>query len=280
MTENQLNQFPHPPSTPTAGNPAQMEIPTAASDPDATPAPVVNSPSGDSSEPPAIEIKGVSKFYRSQIGLSNASLTLPSGGIVGLMGPNGCGKTTLLKILAGVMQDYQGEVRLFGQTPGPKTKAFTSYLPDTSLLADNLTPRAAITQYQDFFADFDSAKAQEMVDFFRLPADRKLADMSKGMREKLQVALIMSRNARIYLLDEPISGVDPAAREVILRAVISRFNPQAIMLLSTHLISDIEPVISTAVFMSAGQIFLSGDADQLRSTYQTSLDGLFRGMFR
>ena len=280
MTENQLNQFPHPPSTPTAGNPAQMEFLTAASDPDATPAPAVNSPSGDSSEPAAIEIKGVSKFYRSQIGLSNANLTLPSGGIVGLMGPNGCGKTTLLKILAGVMQDYEGEVRLFGQTPGPKTKAFTSYLPDTSLLADNLTPRAAITQYQDFFADFDSAKAQEMVDFFRLPADRKLSDMSKGMREKLQVALIMSRNARIYLLDEPISGVDPAAREVILRAVISRFNPQAIMLLSTHLISDIEPVISTAVFMSAGQIFLSGDADQLRSTYQTSLDGLFRGMYR
>ena len=115
------------------------------------------------------------------------------------MGPNGCRKTTLMKILAGVMQDYEGEVRLFGKTPGAETKAFTSYLPDSSLLADNLTPRAAIRQYQDFFTDFDSAKAYEMVDFFRLPADRKLSAMSKGMRKKLQVALIMSRNAHLCL---------------------------------------------------------------------------------
>ena len=269
MTENQLNQFPPPPSSPVGGNPAQMAM--------ANPSTATATPQQAA---PAIEIKGVSKFYGSQIGLVNANLTLPNGGIVGLMGPNGCGKTTLMKILAGVMQDYEGEVRLFGQTPGAETKAFTSYLPDSSLLADNLTPRSAIRQYRDFFTDFDSAKAYEMVDFFRLPADRKLSAMSKGMREKLQVALIMSRNARVYLLDEPISGVDPAARDVILRAVISRFNPQAVMLLSTHLISDVEPVVSTAVFMSAGQVFLTGDADQLRSTYQTSLDGLFRGMYR
>ncbi|WP_288766560.1 ABC transporter ATP-binding protein [uncultured Varibaculum sp.] len=269
MTDNQLNQFPPPPSSPVGGYPEQMAMANPST---ATAAP--------QQAAPAIEIKGVSKFYGSQIGLVNANLTLPSGGIVGLMGPNGCGKTTLMKILAGVMQDYEGEVRLFGQTPGAETKAFTSYLPDSSLLADNLTPRSAIRQYRDFFTDFDSAKAYEMVDFFRLPADRKLSAMSKGMREKLQVALIMSRNARVYLLDEPISGVDPAARDVILRAVISRFNPQAVMLLSTHLISDVEPVVSTAVFMSAGQVFLTGDADQLRRSYQTSLDGLFRGMYR
>lgn len=269
MTDNQLNQFPNLPSSPVGGNPEQLAMASAST---ATPSP--------QQAVPAIEIKGVSKFYGSQIGLVNANLNLPSGGIVGLMGPNGCGKTTLMKFLAGVMQDYEGEVRLFGKTPGAETKAFTSYLPDSSLLADNLTPRSAIRQYQDFFTDFDSAKAYEMVDFFRLPADRKLSAMSKGMREKLQVALIMSRNARVYLLDEPISGVDPAARDVILRAVISRFNPQAVMLLSTHLISDVEPLVSTAVFMSAGQVFLTGDADQLRSTYQTSLDGLFRGMYR
>ena len=269
MTENQLNQFPTPPASTPGTNPEHFMASSPA-----------NEHLGAQTTAPAIEIKGVSKFYGSQTGLVNANLTLPSGGIVGLMGPNGCGKTTLMKILAGVMQDYEGEVRLFGKTPGAETKAFTSYLPDSSLLADNLTPRAAIRQYQDFFTDFDSAKAYEMVDFFRLPADRKLSAMSKGMREKLQVALIMSRNARVYLLDEPISGVDPAARDVILRAVISRFNPQAVMLLSTHLISDVEPVVSTAVFMSAGQVFLTGDADQLRSTYQTSLDGLFRGMYR
>ena len=269
MTDNQFNQFPTPPASSLGANP----------EPSITPSPANEHP-GTQTTAPAIEIKGVSKFYGSQIGLVNANLTLPSGGIVGLMGPNGCGKTTLMKILAGVMQDYEGEVRLFGKTPGAETKAFTSYLPDSSLLADNLTPRSAIRQYRDFFTDFDSAKAYEMIDFFRLPADRKLSAMSKGMREKLQVALIMSRNARVYLLDEPISGVDPAARDVILRAVISRFNPQAVMLLSTHLINDVEPVVSTDVFMSAGQVFLTGDADQLRSTYQTSLDGLFRGMYR
>lgn len=269
MTANQFNQFPTPPASSLGANP----------EPSITPSPA-NEHLGAQTTAPAIEIKGVSKFYGSQIGLTNANLTLPSGGIVGLMGPNGCGKTTLMKILAGVMQDYEGEVRLFGKTPGAETKAFTSYLPDSSLLADNLTPRSAIGQYRDFFTDFDSAKAYEMIDFFRLPADRKLSAMSKGMREKLQVALIMSRNARVYLLDEPISGVDPAARDVILRAVISRFNPQAVMLLSTHLINDVEPVVSTAVFMSAGQVFLTGDADQLRSSYQTSLDGLFRGMYR
>lgn len=269
MTENQLNQFPTPPASTPGTNPEHFMAPIPA-----------NEHLGAQTTAPAIEIKGVSKFYGSQIGLVNANLTLPSGGIVGLMGPNGCGKTTLMKILAGVMQDYEGEVRLFGKTPGAETKAFTSYLPDSSLLADNLTPRSAIRQYRDFFTDFDSAKAYEMIDFFRLPADRKLSAMSKGMREKLQVALIMSRNARVYLLDEPISGVDPAARDVILRAVISRFNPQAVMLLSTHLINDVEPVVSTAVFMSGGQVFLTGDADQLRSTYQTSLDGLFRGMYR
>ena len=180
MTENQLNQFPTPPASTPGTNPEHFMAPRPA-----------NEHPGAQTTAPAIEIKGVSKFYGSQIGLANANLTLPSGGIVGLMGPNGCGKTTLMKILAGVMQDYEGEVRLFGKTPGAETKAFTSYLPDSSLLADNLTPRSAIRQYQDFFTDFDSAKAYEMVDFFRLPADRKLSAMSKGMREKLQVALIM-----------------------------------------------------------------------------------------
>lgn len=227
-----------------------------------------------------INISGVSKFYGNQPGLVNANLNLPNGGIVGLLGPNGCGKTTLLKILAGVITDYEGEVRLFQTAPSPESKRFTSYLPDSSLLADSITPLDAIEQYGDFFSDFDGAKAKELMHFLQLPLERKLSAMSKGMREKAQIALIMSRNAKVYLLDEPISGVDPAARQVILETIIKGFNPESLMIISTHLISDIEPIINTAVFMSAGQVFLTGDADELRQKYQTSLDGLFRGMYR
>lgn len=228
----------------------------------------------------AINLSRVSKFYGNQPGLVNANLNLPNGGIVGLLGPNGCGKTTLLKILAGVITDYEGEVRLFQTAPSPESKRFTSYLPDSSLLADSITPLDAIEQYGDFFSDFDGSKARELMHFLQLPLERKLSAMSKGMREKAQIALIMSRNAKVYLLDEPISGVDPAARQVILETIIKGFNPESLMIISTHLISDIEPIINTAVFMSAGQVFLTGDADELRQKYQTSLDGLFRGMYR
>lgn len=319
MTENQPNQFPTPSPNPGSGTPIAAQ-PGLQTQPSVAPNQQVFAPnpgiqtgntanfpypeSGFNPQHPtqphpqhhsqqlpnqtgstpapvsAINLSGVSKFYGNQPGLVNANLNLPNGGIVGLLGPNGCGKTTLLKILAGVITDYEGEVRLFQTTPSPESKRFTSYLPDSSLLADSITPLDAIEQYGDFFSDFDGSKAKELMHFLQLPLERKLSAMSKGMREKAQIALIMSRNAKVYLLDEPISGVDPAARQVILETIIKGFNPESLMIISTHLISDIEPIINTAVFMSAGQVFLTGDADELRQKYQTSLDGLFRGMYR
>ena len=151
----------------------------------------------------------LTKTYRGRPALRDLSLELPAGRITGLMGSNGSGKTTLLKILAGVLADYQGRVRIAGHAPGPRSKAAVAFLPDAAFIADNLTAERAVAYYARFFADFDADKARDLIRFFKLPADRTIKEMSRGMGEKLRIALTMSRRARVYLLDEPISGVDP-----------------------------------------------------------------------
>ena len=229
---------------------------------------------------PLVVVDALSKSYRGRPALTNLSLTLPAGRIVGLMGANGCGKTTLLKILAGVLSDYEGRVTIAGHAPGPQSKAMVSFLPDAAFLASNLTPGRAIAQFSRLFADFDADKATRLVDFFKLPQDRTLKEMSKGMGEKLRIALVMSRNARVYLLDEPISGVDPAARDVILAGVLQDFDPEALMILSTHLITDVEQIVDSVVFLKDGRLLLAGDADDLRQAHGTSLDALFRKEYR
>ena len=229
---------------------------------------------------PLVVVENLTKTFQGRPALDELSLGLPPGRIVGLMGSNGSGKTTLLKILAGVLADYDGRVRIAGHDPGPESKALVSFLPDTNFLATNLTAPAAITQYRRFFADFDSGKATELVRFFNLPTDRTLKEMSKGMGEKLRVSLAMSRRARVYLLDEPISGVDPAARDVILSGILRDFAPEALMLISTHLIADVEPIIDSVVFLKDGRLLLAGDADDLRQDRGTSLDALFRKEYR
>ena len=212
-------------------------------------------PTGASAAGPGlVEVTGLTKSYRSTPALRDYSLSLDSGHIVGLMGPNGCGKTTLLKILAGVLSDYQGTVTIDGHAPGVATKAIVSYLPD---------------------ADFLN-KAASMIDFFTLPTDRRLGEMSKGMGEKLQISLVMSRRARVFLLDEPISGVDPATRDVILDGILREFDPASLLIMSTHLISDIEHFVDYAIFMKDGQVLLQGDADDLRAAHGDSLDAIFR----
>ncbi|WP_396142704.1 ABC transporter ATP-binding protein [Actinomyces sp.] len=227
----------------------------------------------------AIEVQHLTKSYRGRPALSDLSLSLPAGQIVGLMGDNGSGKTTLLKILAGVLSDWEGEVSVCGHRPGPQSKAQVSFLPDASFLPDRYSCVDAISLYAEFFEDFDATKAAEMVAFFDLPSDRSLKELSKGMREKLQIALAMSRRARVYLLDEPISGVDPAARDVIMRGILTNFSEDALMVVSTHLIADIEPVVDTAVFLRGGRVLLQGGADDLRSEHHMGLDALFRKVY-
>ncbi|MCI1642138.1 MAG: ABC transporter ATP-binding protein [Actinomyces sp.] len=223
-----------------------------------------------------IEVTGLTKDYGRFRALDHVDLALPAGHVTGLMGENGSGKTTLLKILAGVLSGWDGDVRICGRRPGPESKAVVSYLPDASFLPDGARSRDAIALYARFFEDFDARRAREMIDFFELPAGRTLKELSKGMREKLQIALAMSRRARVYLLDEPISGVDPAARDIILRAVLEHFDPDALMVLSTHLIADVEPLIDTVVFLRHGKVLLHEDADDLRAQTGLTIDALFR----
>ena len=227
-----------------------------------------------------VHVEHLTKRYRKTPALRDYSLSLDAGHIVGLMGPNGCGKTTLLKILAGVLSDYEGTVSIDGHAPGVATKEIVSYLPDADFLNTDWTAADAIRVYSTFFADFDAEKAASMVDFFGLPTDRRLEEMSKGMGEKLQISLVMSRRARVFLLDEPISGVDPATRDVILEGILREFDPTSLLIMSTHLISDIEHFVDYVLFMKDGQVLLQGDADDLRATHGDSLDAIFRKEYR
>lgn len=235
---------------------------------------------GNEDVEPAVVVTNLTKTYRGRPALRDLSLELPAGRITGLMGSNGSGKTTLLKILAGVLADYQGRVRIAGHAPGPRSKAAVAFLPDAAFIADNLTAERAVAYYARFFADFDADKARDLIRFFKLPADRTIKEMSKGMGEKLRIALTMSRRARVYLLDEPISGVDPAAREVLMNGILTDFNPDALLLISTHLIADVEPIVDSVVFLHEGGLMLAGDADDLREASGMSLDALFRKEYR
>lgn len=228
----------------------------------------------------AIEVNNLTKRYGGFAALSGLTFRLEEGNVVGLLGENGSGKTTLLKILAGVSRPFEGEVRVGGHAPGPESKAITSFLPDQSFLDDGLRIEAAAQQYADFFADFNRAKFDDLLGFFRLEPRMKLSALSKGMREKAQIALAMSREAKVFLLDEPISGVDPAARDVILRAIVRHLEPDSLVLLSTHLIADVEPVLDRVVMMRYGQVLVEGAVDDLREQHGKSVDALFREVYQ
>lgn len=226
-----------------------------------------------------VDISGLTMDYRGNIVLDHMDLTLEEGHIVGLLGPNGVGKTTLLKILAGLEMNYKGEVRVFGNTPGARSKAEVSYQPDHLPLAKDIRAKEAIRLYDRFYEDFDGEKALYLLEGFQLEKDRKIREMSKGMRDKLQIVLTLSRRARLYLLDEPIGGVDPAAKQNVIDGILDGFDPDATMILSTHMVRDVEPIIDTAVFLGDGKVVMQDDTDALRVRYRGDLEDIFREVY-
>ena len=212
--------------------------------------------------------------------LQDVNLNLSSGKIIGLLGPNGSGKTTLIKIFNGLLQPTSGEVRIAGNLPGVETKEIVSYLPDRGYFPEWMRVGDMIEMFADFYEDFDVAKADEMCRALGLQPQMKIKTLSKGTKEKMQLMLVMSRKAKLYLLDEPIAGVDPAAREFIMRTILTNYSEDATVLISTHLILDVEKVLDEAVFLREGRIVLHESVDSIRDRTNGSVDQLFREMFR
>ena len=212
--------------------------------------------------------------------LDRINVDLPYGQIIGLLGPNGGGKTTFIKILAGLLTPTSGSVEIGGYAPGVESKKIVSYLPERTYFNTWMTVKECIGFFEDFYEDFDSRAANDMLNTLGINIDAKLKTLSKGTKEKVQLVLVMSRKAQLYLLDEPIAGVDPAAREFILKTIISNYNSNATVLISTHLISDIEQILDSFVFINQGKIFARGSVDSVREEKGMSLDEFFREVFR
>ena len=223
---------------------------------------------------------GLSKTYGSVKALDQVDLKLEEGKIVGLLGPNGSGKTTLIKLASRLLVPSEGNVTICGQEPSPETKAMVSYLPDRNYLPDWMKTKDLVKMYQDFYGDFDVERAQEMLNSLGIDYDMPLKKMSKGTKEKVQLILTMSRHAKLYLLDEPIAGVDPAARDYILKTIISNYDETATVLISTHLIADVENVLDEAIFLKEGKVVLHQNVDELRDTTGKSVDEYFREVFK
>ena len=227
-----------------------------------------------------IEINNLTKKFGDLAALDDVTVSLEQGQIVGLLGPNGSGKTTLIKILNGLLQPTSGSVTINGITPGVETKKVVAYLPDRNALPDYMTASQLMDIYEDFFEDFDRMKAEAMVDDLGINRKQTMKKMSKCTKEKLQLCLVMARKAEVYLLDEPIGGVDPATRDYILRTIISNYNENAVVLISTHLISDVESVLDDVVFIKDGRVVLHKAADEIREEKGESIDKLFREVFK
>ena len=219
-------------------------------------------------------------YQKDKTALENVDLHIGFGRIVGLLGPNGSGKTTLMKISAGLLQPTAGSVIIDKVPVGVFTKAVTSYLPDRMALPTEFTADDAVSLYADFFTDFDKVKANALLADLHIGGRDKIDSMSKGTQEKMQLCLTMSRAARLYLLDEPIGGVDPAARDYILSTILNNYSRDATVILSTHLIGDIEPILDEAVFLKDGRVFAHRNAEELRETEGMSVDAYFREVFK
>lgn len=227
-----------------------------------------------------ITCKNLYKNYGKKKVLKNVNLEIPRGKIIGLLGKNGSGKTTLIKLLNDLLVPTSGEILINGVKPGVESKKVISYLPERSFLDHSMRVNEIISYYGDFYDDFDKAKAFALLEKLDLNANDKLRTMSKGMKEKVQLVLVMSRRAELYVLDEPIGGVDPATRDYIMDTILTNFNDGASILISTHLISDVERILDEVIFVEDGMIHLTGSADELRNQRGKSIDEIFREEFR
>ena len=227
-----------------------------------------------------VEIVGLTKAYDAKhVAVNNITLTLPKGKIIGLLGPNGSGKTTLIKMMNGLLMPDQGSIKINGQLVGIETKARVAYLPDRTYLSGSQKISGILDYFCDFYADFSREKAMEMLQNLGIDPSSRMRTLSKGTKEKVQLILVMSRRADLYLLDEPIAGVDPAARDYILRTIINNYNPEATVMISTHLIGDIEQVLDEVIFMRYGHLVLYTSVDNIREQHGKSVDAYFREVF-
>ena len=226
-----------------------------------------------------LELKNLTKNYGGVTGISDITLSLEGGKIIGLLGSNGSGKTTLIKIIAGILQPTSGSVTVDGMNVGTETKKIVSYLPERTYLNSWMRISDIIDYFEDFYEDFDRANAMRMLESLGVDENAKLKTLSKGTREKVQLVLVMSRRSKVYLLDEPIAGVDPVAREFILETILSNRTPDSTILISTHLIADVEKVLDSFVFIRDGKLLMMQDVEKVRESGKT-VDELFREVYR
>ena len=228
----------------------------------------------------ALQTQGLSMRYHTALALDGLDLALPQGKIIGLLGPNGSGKTTLIKLAAGLLTPTAGTITVCGEKIGTGSKALVSYLPDRTYFSRHQKIRELLDLFQDFYPDFDRVRAEQMLAALGISQEARLKTLSKGNQEKVQLVLVMSRRAKLYLLDEPIGGVDPAARDYILNTIITNYDPTATVVISTHLIADVERVLDEFVFLYQGKVVRRGIADETREETGKSLDELFREVFK
>jgi ABC-2 type transport system ATP-binding protein len=229
---------------------------------------------------PIFECRGLCKRFGNVQALDNVDLRVEPGRVVGLLGPNGSGKTTLIKLANGLLTPSSGELLIYGEKPGPETKALVSYLPDRETLAEWMSAKQLMDFFADFYEDFDRDRAMEMLLRLNIDPAMRVKQMSKGTREKVQLIMVMSRKAGLYLLDEPIGGVDPATRDYILDTIIRNYNPEAAVIISTHLIADVEQVLDDVIFINGGRVVLQSSVDEIREEKGMSVDAYFREVFR
>ncbi len=227
-----------------------------------------------------LECKHIYKGYDKKPVLKDINLKIPRGKIIGLLGKNGMGKTTLIKLINDLLIPTSGEILVNGKEVGIESKKIISYLPERTYLDKSMTIKQTLDYFTDFYDNFDIEKAKKLIKDLDLEIDTKISKMSKGMQEKLQLILVMSRNVELYILDEPLGGVDPATRDYILDTILNNFNEDASIIISTHLISDIERILDEVIFIDKGKIILSSDADKLREKENSSIDEIFRRMFK